>query len=217
MIRAATAVPPTPSLASPLLAGYKFLPSGTASGHAQQHQAMSPLASFPFSQGCLPDFCLTGLASRGVQRQALMPAVSAGKQQTKPPQDPEIFQAPGPSFLISLYHEGISVTAQLRALGKQEGGFRLSSISTRHHIHGLASTHICCITTTVSHLWFVEETGKQKELETFTLLRCRCLCRSYKRFPSKQEPALESKVASPVGLPTNIPKRPEVQQQQSGQ
>lgn len=108
-----------------------------------------------------------------------MPAVAAGKQQMKPPQDPQLFQAPGPFFLISLHHEGISVAAQLRAFGKQEGGFRLISIRTRHHIHGLASTHICCTTTTVSALGSGEETGKQKELETFILLRCKGLCRRH--------------------------------------
>lgn len=94
-----------------------------------------------------------------------MPAVGAGKQQTKPPQDPQLFQAPGPFFLISLHHEGISVTAQLRALGKQEGGFslRASTPDITFMVWALPAA-VVPPPPLYQHLWFGEETGKQNEL-----------------------------------------------------
>lgn len=88
------------SLASPLPTGYKFSPCGIASGHAEQHQAVYPLASFPPpGAACLISASME-LTRTYIQRKTLTPAMGGSKQPMTTPQDLHLFQVPSPYFLI---------------------------------------------------------------------------------------------------------------------
>lgn len=96
---------------------------------------------------------------------------------------------------------------------KVASGSSTSDITLRFGLHPQLLYHHQCINT----CGLEKKQGSKMSLKTFALLKRRWLCRSYKMFPSKQEPILESKAASPVGLPTNIPKGSDIQLQQPGQ